>query len=377
MMPKSELERRWSALQEKIERTGVDVIVATSLGNFYYITGALIFTQRHIPDRLEIACMDKKGQIFTVLCNMEMGLFKSESPIEDITMYGEFEESPIKALTELLRKKGFASKKIGIETGHLVAKYYQELERNLAQAQIVSWDGNFDEIRAIKSPYEIKLMTQAGRVTDEVIYETWKSVKYGISEKELARELELRLRKKGADKIQFITCVSGVRTTYAHATPAESPIERGALIKIDFGGIFNGYMSDIARVAFMQEVSEERKSEYMKFVELYKKIIDCLMPGTTASRVFQKTKEIYHNMGFPIGTPAHFGHSIGIIGHENPVLQPFDNTELKPGMLFALEPRAMLRANDRYHLEDLILITEKGPRVLTENKSIERPFVIA
>jgi len=377
MIPKSELERRWKTLQEKIEETGVDLIIATSLENFYYTTGALIFTQKHIPDRLEIACMDKKGQLFTVLCNMEAPLFKTKSPVEDISMYVEFEESPLKTLSDLLQRRGLANKKIGIESGHLVAKYYHELRERLPRAQVVSWERNFDETRMFKSPYEIELMTQAARTTDEVIYDTWKSVKYGISEKDMARELESRLRKRGADKIQFITCVSGVRTTYAHATPSDSPIERGALIKIDFGGIFNGYLSDIARVAFMDDVSQERKNEYFKFVELYKQIIECMVPGTTASQVFNKTKGIYQKMGMQFGTPAHFGHSIGLTGHENPLLQPFDNTELRPGMLFAVEPRALMRENDRYHLEDLILITERGPKVMTNIKSIEKAFVIA
>lgn len=375
MIPNSELKRRWTILNEKIEKTGVDVIVATSQENFYYMTGALLFSQKSIPDRLAMAAMDKKGNIFIILCDIEYPIFKIQSPVEDINIYIEFEESPIKVLSELLRKRGFVSNKIGIESRHLVASYYKELVGSVPDTKLTPWDNNFDEIRVIKSPYEIEILKNAAIITEAVIYDTWKSVKSGISERDMGMELEWRLRKNGADGISFLTCCSGIRTTIPHAVSSPSPIEKGDLIKVDFGGVFNGYVSDVARVAFMLEISRERKGEYTRFVSAYKEIIDSMKPGTTASQIFYKAKDIYQKLDIPFEIP-HLGHSIGLTGHENPLLQPFDHTELKPGMLFAVEPRAKMRDKDRYHVEDLIMITESGPKVLTDIKSIEDVFII-
>jgi len=376
VIPNDELERRIKALENKIKETDVDLIIATSQENFFYMTGVLIHTQKSAPDRLEMVCLDKAGEIFTVICNLEYPLFTNQSTVEDISVYVEFADSPIKSLSDQLAKRGYGNKKIGIETGHLVAKYFKELTDHMPNAQFLPWDHHFDEVRLFKSQYEIEIMEKAARITEEVIYETWRAAEYGISEIEMGFELEWRLRKQGADKISFVTCASGIRSTIPHAIPSASPIERGDLIKIDFGGVFNGYKSDVARVAFMSEVSKERRDDYQRFVQAYKETINVMRPGTTIAEVFNRSKEINENLGLPFEQP-HLGHSIGIVGHENPLIHPFDHTELKPGMLFALEPRSKIREKDRYHIEDLILITESGPKVLTDIDSIENVFVIS
>ena len=376
MVPQVELERRRALLREKMEMTGVDLILATSQENFYYLTGSYHPDQKAIPDRLAIAGMDAKGNIFAFLSDLEYSLFKSQSSIEDADVYMEFKESPIAALGNLLRSRGSADKRIGFESRHLVARYYQDLKEHIPRAQLLPWDRYFYESRRFKSPFEIELLQKAGLTTEKVIYDIWRSSRFGISEKEMGQELEYRLRKEGADAISFLTCVSGVRTAIPHAVSSPLPIERGDLIKIDFGGIFNGYVSDMARVAFMAEVSRERKAEYLRLVEAHKAIIDGMKPGVTSSQVFQKAREIFKTQGLPFEVP-HLGHSIGLTGHEEPLLQPYDHTELAPGMLFAVEPRSRVREKERYHIEDLVLITEKGPEVLTNIKANEEIFIIS
>jgi len=376
MVPKTELERRWVLLREKMEMTGVDLILATSQENFYYLTGSYHPDQKAIPDRLAIAGMDARGNIFGLLSDLEYSLFKSQSPIDDADVYVEFKESPIIVLGNLLRSRGSADKRIGFESRHLATCFYQALKEHLPNAQLLSWDSYFYESRRFKSPFEIELLRKAAVTTEKVIYDTWRSTRLGISEEEMGRELEYRLRKEGADAISFLTCVSGVRTAIPHAVSSPLPIERGDLIKVDFGGVFEGYVSDMARVAFMAEVSPERKAGYLRFVEAHKALIDGMKPGVTPSQVFQRAREIFKTQGLPFDVP-HLGHSIGLTGHEEPLLQPYDHTELAPGMLFAVEPRSRVREKERYHLEDLVLITENGPEVLTGIKANEEIFIIS
>jgi len=359
-----------------MRKTGVDLVLATSQENFYYLTGSLHHAIKTIPDRLTVAGMDNRGGIFAVLCNLELPLFKSQSKIQDTDQYVEFEESPVAALGDLLRERGYADKKIGIETRHLVAHFHQELMGQLPKASLIPWDKYFYETRLFKSQWEIEGMQKAGAITEKVIYDTWKAARYGISEKEMGQEMIVRLLREGADGIAFLTCVSGIRTAIPHAASSPAPIERGALIKIDFGGTFDGYISDVARVAFMAEASPERRADYFRFVEAYREIIAALKPGVTSSQAFQKTKEIFRKQGLPFDMP-HLGHSIGLTGHEDPLLQPYDHTELAPGMLFAVEPRSRIREKDRYHLEDLVLITEKEPKVLTNIKANDELFIIS
>jgi Xaa-Pro aminopeptidase len=359
-----------------MEMTRVDLILATSQENFYYLTGSFHPDQKAIPDRLAIAGMDVEGNIFTLLSDLEYSLFKGQSPVEDANVYIEFKEPPISTLGNLLQKRGMADKKIGFETRHLATQYYQDLKEQLPKAQLLPWERYFYETRRFKSPFEIELLQKAAVKTEKVIYDTWRAARFGISEKEMGQELEYRLRKEGADAISFLTCVSGIRTAIPHAVSSPLPIERGDLIKIDFGGIFEGYVSDMARVAYMAEVSPERKAEYLRLVEAHKAIIGAMKPGVKASQIFQKAREIFKAQGLPFEVP-HLGHSLGLTGHEEPLLQPYDHTQLAPGMLFAVEPRSRVREKDRYHIEDLVLITEREPKVLTNIKANEEIFILS
>ncbi len=352
------------------------MILATSQENFYYLTGSYHLDQKAIPDRLAIAGMDAEGNTFALLSDLEYSLFKSQSSIKGADGYVEFKESPFAALENLLRKRGMEDKRIGFEARHLVTRYYQDLKDRLPKAQLLPWDKYFYEARCFKSPFEIELLQKAAVTTEKVIYDTWRAARFGISEKEMGEELDYRLRKEGADAISFLTCVSGIRTAIPHAVSSSLPIERGALIKIDFGGIFEGYVSDMARVAFMVEASSERRGEYLRLVEAHKAIIDGMKPGETVSQIFSKAREIFKIQGLPFDVP-HLGHSIGLTGHEDPLLQPYDHTELAPGMLFAVEPRSRVGQKERYHIEDLVLITEKGPKVLTNIQSNEEIFIIS
>jgi Xaa-Pro aminopeptidase len=376
MIPKIELERRWSVLEDKMEAAGVDLLLATSQENFFYLTGSLHPDQKAIPDRLAIAGLNVGGNLFALLSDLEFSLFKSQSPVREANRYVEFKESPISALANTLRERGMAEKRIGFEARHLVFRYFEELKRELPAAQLLPADDYFTQARQIKSPFEIELLRKAAQATEKAIFDTWRASRYGISEKEMGRELEYRLRKEGADAISFLTCVSGARTAIPHAASSSLPIERGDLIKIDFGGIFGGYVSDMARVAFMVEAPPARKAEYLRLLEAHKNIIEAMKPGTTASRVFERGREIFEAQGLPFDVP-HLGHSLGLTGHEEPLLQPYDDTELKPGMLLAVEPRAGVDEKTRYHVEDLVLITNEGPKVLTDIQSNQEVFVIS
>ncbi len=376
MIPKDELERRWAFLRKKMEVSGVDLIVATSQENFYYLTGSYHPDLKAIPDRLAIAGMDMEGNLFALLSDLEVLLFQSQSPVRDARSYVEFQEPPLTLLGDLLKKKGLADKKIGFEAKHLAYHYSLELRNELPHAGFVPWDLYFFEARRFKSAYEVDLLQKAAVATEKAIYDTWESARWGISEKEMGRELEYRLRGEGADAISFLTCVSGVRTAIPHAVSSLLPIEKGDLIKVDFGGIFNGYYSDMARSAFMGEVSAEKKAEYLKLVEGHKNLIEEMKPGISASRIFQMGKKIFQDLGLPFDVP-HLGHSIGLTGHEEILLQPREHIELGPGMVFAVEPRAKFRERERFHIEDLVLIEEDGPRVLTNIKANEDVFVIS
>ena len=152
--------------QRQLGQSGFDVVVATSMWNVFYTSGAYIHTQVSIPDRLALTVLPKKGDDAFLVCNIEESLARDESWIKDVRSYVEFAQSPIALLVDVLKEKGFADARIGIEKRHLTAIYYEELAKALPKAKIGAADDVLEHTRSIKTPGEIERYRQAGLATE-------------------------------------------------------------------------------------------------------------------------------------------------------------------------------------------------------------------
>jgi Xaa-Pro aminopeptidase len=352
------------ALRREVADSGFDAVVAMSPENVPYISGVLLWTQRAIRDRLALVVWPRQGDPTFIVATNEEGYVREKSWIPDIRGYVQHEDSPIEFLAEVLREKGLAAGRLGFEPSFLTADFYAELTKALPEAEFLPCEPLFQRVRMLKTPAELELLTRAALATEHALMATYATVRPGETERSLVARLGANILQAGADTPAFLYLTVGPNTGYAHPDPTDQPVVSGDLIKSDCGGFFSGYYSDIGRTAVVGRASPERRSVYQRLMEVHRSTIAAMRPGTPASKVYQVAVEGYRQVEIPFGLPF-AGHGLGLYIHEMPMLSAGDDTPLQPNMVFAVETRVRWPGQEGYHIEDLVVIREQGPEVVT------------
>jgi Xaa-Pro dipeptidase len=360
-----------SRLEEKLVGAGVDVVVAAAPENTYYLAGVFIRTQVSIRERMAVVVWPLSGEPTFVVCNIEESLARHNGTIKDVRTYVEYAETPIAKVLEVLRERKLEGKRIGVELGFLPARAFSELQHALPNAILVPIDEHLEAVRAVKTTGELDRIVTAFRRTEAAINEAWAESGTGDREKDIADRMLFAMLRHGASGLRHMTLTSGENTVHVHATPGDRTLRPGETILTDTGAHFSGFSSDMARMGIVGKPSPQRKAEYDRYREIYVKVLHFMRPGIRAKDVYAFTKSEYERAGFPMTMP-HVGHSLTRMGgHENPMLHPRNDQLIEPGMLFAVEPGYTPRPDQRYHIEDLVLITETGNEILTDWQSTE------
>ncbi|MDD5014918.1 MAG: Xaa-Pro peptidase family protein [Atribacterota bacterium] len=373
-MKKNILKERNERIKKLMREKDMDAVVALSLENVFYTTGAYIMTQRAIRDRLEIAVLPKKGEAVFIACKIEEKLAKEETWIEDMRTYIEFKESPIQFLVSVLKEMGLEKGRIGIEQHYLTAYYHAELTNAMPDAEFIECQDVFDEIQMIKEPGEIEILAKAAKGTRKAADAAFLSAKVGDTEKELANQMIINLLNQGVDELSFMVLGTGKRSIYTHPTPGDTPLCSGDILRVDFGGLFSGYFSDLARTAVVGNPSPLQADVYKKLATIQKEVIYSLQVGVRFCDVYNKCKELYKEKDLPFNMP-HIGHGLGVGLHEHPIINPLNEKKVQENMVINVEP-LVVYGDGAYHIEDLILTTKNGPKILTESSmSDEIPII--
>ncbi len=358
--------------------SGLDAVIAVSLENFYYTSDAYIVTQKIIPDRLEWNILPAGGKPTMMICGIEESMARAETWVEDVRTYVEFKESPVAALARTLRDLGLDKARLGIEMEYLAAKYYQELLRELPQARFEAADLMMEKVRAIKTPTEQQLLGRAARMTEKAIANAFAAARVGDTEKSVAdRMMVSLLTEGGADVVCFMVLGAAEYSKHAHHVPGDKPILEGETVRVDFGGYFAGaYPSDVARTVGAGTLSQRQKDVYKTLRDIQRQTIAAMKPGARACDLFNLCKSGFEKAGIPFHMP-HIGHGLGLKLHEYPMISPLNPDPLRPGMIINIEPLISDPETGAYHLEDLVLVTEGDPVILSDYADTSEMFAIS
>jgi Xaa-Pro aminopeptidase len=355
---------------------GLDGVVAVMPENFYYSSGSLIMTAWAIRERLAMVVFPNGGEPTMIVCNIEESLARSESWIEDVRIYVEYAENPIDKLASVLTENSLQDKKVGIELTYLSTEYYLRLKERLPKLNLSSSERLFDELRAIKTPEEIAHLERAAKITEQAIHEAYTGAHLGSTEKEIANTMMGRLLELGADSCEFCVLGAGENIVHAHPAPGQRQIGQGELLRVDFGGLFDGYYSDLARPAVGSKPTQRQRDLYKVLRDIQRSTIAMMKPGVRASEVYNHCANAFKERGISFDMP-HIGHGQGIGLHEYPMIEPGNDTELEPGMVIAIEPACKDLANNIvFHLEDLVHVTPDGVAILSDKYDTEQLFRI-
>lgn len=351
-----------------------DVIAAASPENTWYLSEVVIDTQRTIPERLALVVWPKGRAPVYIVCTNEEVQARRESWISDLRGYIEYQQSPMQLLADAVTDLGAARGRVGIETRFLTAHYYRELERLLPHAALVEAGPFFDQVRAVKTPDEIDRLKRAAQATDRAIRLGFETARPGVTERQVGIRMSSELVAGGAEMQAFQVLAAGSRGCTTHARAGDNVLRRGDLMRTDTGGVFQGgYASDLARTIAVGGASSQQHELYRVIWEEHERLIAMLRPGTTGRDVYLSHRARWEERGWKMVRP-HIGHSLGIGLHEAPLIAPGDTTPLSPGMCIAIEPNYLIPDVEKYHVEDLALVTEGAPRVLSRAADWSRLF---
>ena len=223
-----------------------------------------------------------------------------------------------------------------------------------------------EKIRQKKSEEEVENIVKAQRISERALEHIFGFITPDRTEKEVALELEFTMRSLGAECVSFDTiCVSRENSSKPHGVPSDEKIGKG-MLTMDFGCKVNGYCSDMTRTVSVGPADEEMKEMYYTVLRAQKESIEIMNPGTRCADVHLTAERIINAREEYRGAFGHgFGHSVGMEIHEMPVCNASSKDILEPGIVMTAEPGIYLPGKFGCRIEDMVLITEEGHRVLT------------
>ena len=259
------------------------------------------------------------------------------------------------------------AKYIGFEENAMSVREYKKLRTKLGENRdFVEMNKLISEQRKIKDKDEINKISEAERIGDEAFLHTLKKIKAGVSEKEIALDLEIFMKKQGALSLSFETIVaSGARSAMPHGVASDKIIENGDLLTLDFGCIFEGYCSDMTRTIVVGKADEMQKSIYNTVLKAQEAAIGAAREGTPCDQVDEAARSIINDAGYGKNFGHGLGHGVGIEIHESPSFTPRCSEKLRDGHVITVEPGIYVDGFGGVRIEDLIVIENGVARNLT------------
>lgn len=343
---------KFTNLRKVMEQKGLDAIVVLSPYNRRYLSGftgtsgSLLITQ------------DTK-QLITDFRYIQQANSQAED-FEIINQNGPM----INKINELIQHGNY--KNVGVEADLITYNEYQAL--NTDEVQLSSIEGVIETIRMIKDDFEIKQIQKAADIVDETYEHILKWVKPGMTENEVNNEMEMFMRSKGATSSSFDTIVaSGHRGALPHGVASNKVIEEGDMITLDFGALYEGYVSDITRTFAIGEPKEEMKKIYNIVLESQLAALEQIKPGMTGKEADSIARDIISSYGYGEQFGHSLGHGIGLEVHEGPALSQKSDIVLEENMCVTLEPGIYVEGLGGVRIEDDVLVTKNGLQRFTKS----------
>jgi Xaa-Pro aminopeptidase len=244
---------------------------------------------------------------------------------------------------------------------HLLA-----LEQATADCSFVAAGRALPWIRAVKDEVEIDRLRAAAEHADAVYAQIVTKPFEGRREMDVAADLDRLLREHGHDRVDFTIVGSGPNSASPHHRSGERVIARGDAVVMDFGGVANGYCSDITRTVFVGEPTQEQRLVYETVRTAQQAAFDAVRPGVPAQDVDRAARTVISDAGYGAFFVHRTGHGIGIEIHEPPYIVEGNGILLQPGMTFSDEPGIYLPGKFGVRIEDQVVVTDRGAERLNE-----------
>ena len=356
--PPSIIAERLAACRAKIQQKSVDGYLITNRVDQFYLTG-----------------FDGEDGAVLILPR-RVGLLTD----------GRFlvESAAIKWATAIIRKGSFAELlgkmvrryrigRLGFQPAHLNVAAHAAIRKAIRPARLVAMPSIESELRLYKSPDEVAAIVKAVRVAESAFRAVVKQIRPGMTERQLAGALQYEMICRGASEASFpIIVAEGPNGARPHAVPGDRKIRRSSSVLIDWGATVDHYRSDLTRVIFVRRIPPRFRRIYDHVLAAQRAGIEAIRPGAKMGDVDAAARGRLVKAGMGKRFSHSLGHGLGLDIHESPRLARKVTDRLKPGMVVTVEPGVYYPGFGGVRIEDDVLVTETGHRVLSRlSKDIE------
>ncbi len=343
---------RQGRLIDALEADGLEALVVSDLANVRYLTGyvgtnaaALIARDRRL--------LITDGRYAAAARATVQG---ADVRIGERDLLGD--------LGEALRELG-PQAAAGFEADTMSVARHRRLEERAGRA-LQPTEGLVAALRAVKDADEVELIREAAGIADRALARILAGPLVGRTEREVAFHLHAALRDEGAEDPSFpIIVASGPRGAHPHALPAAEPIPEDTLVVIDLGAAHRGYCSDMTRTVATGDPPPELERAYAVCLDAQESALAAVRAGAAAVEVDAVARKAIAADGFGDAFPHGLGHGVGLAVHERPGLRPTSTDMLAAGMVVTVEPGIYLEGIGGVRIEDLVLVTDDGPEILS------------
>jgi Xaa-Pro aminopeptidase len=328
-------------LLEKLE----EPLIVTTPANVRYLTG-------FVSSNVSVVVEPERVRLFT-----DFRYAGAAGAVPDV----EFVETRRDTIAHMAE---FLSGNFGFESTHLTYRAYEQLRDG--GLELVPRTGLVESLRAVKDEEELEKIRRAAAITDQAYQRLAEERFVGRTERELAWRMTELFHELGADEEAFDTIVAaGANGARPHAHPGNRVIEAGATIVVDAGASLDGYCSDCTRTFATGELPDELRRAYDVCLEAQLKGLEAAQSGTEAKQTDAAAREVIEAAGFGQNFRHSLGHGVGIDVHEAPHVAPTSSDTLVANNVVTIEPGIYLEDTGGIRIEDLVIITDGGPEVVS------------
>jgi Xaa-Pro aminopeptidase len=357
---------RLARLRAAMRPAGLDAVFTTHPSSRRYLTG---YTCEDTPPNESagsVLVTRDAAYLRTSVLNETQA--RAEAP--DCTIVPYLRANMAEQLREIGARHGIT--RLGFEEDVILYSDYKLLRETLLDAELVEIGTLISDLRLIKDREEVALLRRAQQITVAAFVDVAKRIVAGMTEKQVAWELEKAVRAHGGEALSFPTIVgAGEHGARPHHTVTDRPIREGEPIVIDMGAVYGGYCGDLTRTIVVGEPDEQFRHHYDLVLRALRHAEEVARPGLTGGDLDKAARDVIAEAGYDDKFIHGLGHGVGLHVHEGPSARKEGTDVFRPGMSLTIEPGIYLPEWGGVRIEDAVIFTENGIEILAPAPVLE------